>query len=330
MARKGGLFGKNKGGKNSNDENYDVMNPEATNPNAKKAVKQVANLVKNAAKAAAKLIKNIISLLLKIPYVNIIVIILIIILIIVAIVVAFQHMPGMMRDNLLDLFKIDVSNWFVSGAVSRLNENDYKDIIDVANYIEEMGYNLIGDGFVTPVIDNSERKIKTVSEIIGENPNYEYRADENGVLHIYDGENIASSITTFYDYLGQEVSNETGKPLESAETYVDAYGIIRKTDETNENGIGKVAEITEENKKNYSLIRTYLLSNYRIYTLKNTDDTILKKIYDAIKTITGNDDAWAKGLIKLYSTADIYPDQSGNQVRRVTRWICSKCLNRLG
>ena len=78
-------------------------------------------------------------------------------------------MPGMMKEKLSDLFKIDVSSWFVNGAVSSLDEN-YEDIIDVSNYLEEMDYNLIGSGFVTPKLrKESDTLIMNIKQMMKEN-----------------------------------------------------------------------------------------------------------------------------------------------------------------
>ena len=293
-------FGKNKGG-NTGGKDYDVMNPEAVNPNAKKAGQQLGKLAKKLAKAIGKLIKKLFQLLLKLGWVGIIIIL---IIIIILVIVAFQHMPGMMKDKLLSLFKIDPSKWFANGAVSSLDE-DYQDIIDVSNYLEQMDYNLIGDGFVRPKLRTGNDDIFTRSETQNNHPEYEYRADDEGVGHFYDGNNIVQDLK-YYDFLGRTIDNATGEPI-SDDTYIDEYGIERSMEETNgmegdsTDSRGKVANIEKEDLKNYKLIRTYLLSNYRIYTLRNSDEDMLTKIYNAICTVSGNDDAWAKGLIKLYN-----------------------------
>ena len=140
------------------------MDPGASNPNSKKALNNIANLAKNAIKLIGKLAKKVVELLIKSGPVGISVLI---ILIAIIIVVAYYSMPGQMRNKLLEFFKIDVSKWFMNGAVSNL-DSDYKDIEGVANYLEEMGYNLIGDGFVRPKLkSNSDTdSIFTINEII--------------------------------------------------------------------------------------------------------------------------------------------------------------------
>ena len=296
MARRG----RNKN-KNDAKKDYDVMNPEEVNPTAKKAIKQLEKAVKKIVKMVAKVVKKLFLLLIKSGPVGWIILAIIIVIIIF---VAFQHMPGMMQSKLLDLFKIDISDWLSNGAVAKLDD-DYQDIIDVANYLEEMDYSLIGDGFVTPVL-RTESSILTIGEIMDKNSNYEQRTDSEGIVHIYDKEtNEIVSNLKYYDNLGKTIDNETGKAVDD-KNYTDEFGIIRSLEETNEEGEktnprGKIAEIKKENLNNYNLIRSYLLSNYRIYTLKNSDEDMLTKIYNAFGTIGGNDNAWAKGLIKLYN-----------------------------
>ena len=252
-------------GKAKNEKDFDVMNPEEQNPNIKharnKMIRAAAKAAKAAVKAAAKLLKAVIKLLASIPIVGwILIAALVIALIYIVISTAWNMMPGMMKAKLRNLININPSDWFMSGAVSSLDEN-YKDIIDVANYLESMDYSLVGEGFVTPVLEAEKE----------------------------------------YSLSDVEVRDSEGVAVE-ANIYMDEYGIIRNADTRNEGDgdEGEVIAIRKDNLKNYRLIRSYLLSDYRIYTLKNADQDFLKQIYDAFATIGGNHDAWAKGLIKLY------------------------------
>jgi hypothetical protein len=91
--------------------------------------------------------------------------------------------------------------------------------------------------------------------------------------------------------------------MDTETTYTDMYGVVRSTEELKDDGTGKVVltDAIENNLSRYRLIRTYLLSNYRINTLRNSDESSLSKIYAAIKSFFGGyQDAWCKGLIKLY------------------------------
>ena len=210
-------------------------------------------------------------------------------------------MPGMMKDKLAELFKIDVSSWFVNGAVAALDDENYTDIIDVANYLESMDYNLIGDGFVKPTLRNSS-SILTIEEVTKLHPEYTYELGDDEKYHFKDEDgNIVSM--SYYDNVGQTINNATGNVTSGSE-YKDEFGVWRKaefSESSDGSKRGVVSKIDSSDLQNYRLLRTYLLSNYRIYTLKNADEDLLHTIADAFAKFGGNQDAWAKGLIKLYN-----------------------------
>ena len=298
------------------------MDPGASNPNTKKALNNIANLAKNAIKLIGKLAKKVVELLIKSGPVGISVLI---ILIAIIIVVAYYSMPGQMRSKLLGFFSIDVGKWFNIGATEDLAD-DYSDIVDVSNYLEEMGYNLIGDGFVRPKLLTGSDNVKTIDEILtrAENPDdkcygYTYKEEteneedeEDRVWRFYDKDGNIVTNLTYYDGLGRKIDNETGNVVsDDKETYTDKYGIIRNIEDNKvakidapEQKLGNIDYVFQEenNLKYYRLLRTYLLSNYRIYNLKNSDEGMLKQIGALIRAKTGGDqDGWAKGLIKLYN-----------------------------
>lgn len=295
-------------------KDFDVMNPEERNPNAKKATQQLGKMVKKLAKTIGKLVRKFVELLIELGPVGWIILI---VLLVIIIIVAFFKMPGMMQNKLLSVFSFE--NFLELQSKNALNNQD---IEDVANYLEEMGYSLIGDGFVIPNLNNSTT-YKTNEEIqrgIKDGDlnyeNWEYKLDSEidstidlsiAKYHYYKkiDENNYELISNFeyYNSLGQLIDNETGDLCSKNDTYIDEFGIIRNSKDINKNGIGKVKLVDESKIKNYRRIRSYLLSNYRIYTLKNWDETWLQEIGAWIRKYTGgNQDAWAKGLIKLYVT----------------------------
>ena len=320
--------------------NYDIMNPEASDPNAQRLSRQVGKealkTLKKALKRLKKFLEEFIKALIKAGPLGIILLILLIILVVQ---IAYQHIPGQMKSKLKEIFGINFNTWFSNAATVELEKRDNEDIVDVANYLEEMGYSLVGDGFVRPKLKNDSGIVSESSILAGlEDPTskyygWTYRADEadsNKKYHFYNTNNEKAPIK-YYDGIGQTIDNVTGEVF-SGYIYTDEYGIRRKfetsdsdnSDESSNsnNGKGKVAEIENikisrwnngfgntdyvygqyDNLKNYKLIRTYLLSNYRIYTLKNTDEGLLNKIGAALRMVTGGDsDGWAKGLIKLYN-----------------------------
>ena len=168
-----------------NGNDFDVMNPEAINPDAEKAKKQSLKALKKALKEVGKLLKKLakklIELLVKLgPPGWIALAIIILVLIISMVISALNVMPGEMRNKLLELFNIQPTKWLMNEAVAELNSNNGKDIVDVARYLEEMNYSLIGDGFVTPLVQSESRKTKSLAEVLEENPTYEYRLNTEG------------------------------------------------------------------------------------------------------------------------------------------------------
>ena len=328
----GNLFkGPKRGNSNGNGgKNYDIMNPEASDPNAqrlaKQAGKEALKILKKVAELVQKLLKKFVEFLINLGPLGIILLILLIILVVQ---IAYQHIPGQMKNKLLEFFGINFNEWFSNGAVDKLDDN-YQDIIDVANYLEEMGYSLIGDGFVRPQLENTSNIIIQQNIYDGmsveESPYYgwTYGTDSEGKGHFYDKDGNIPSIS-YYDNLGRTVNNTTGE-LESGSKYTDEYGLIRDMNSaSSENGRGKIAEIDAVNYleaangagnikyiygendglRKYRLLRTYLLSNYRIYTLKNNDEKTSNMRGVLFRLLTGGDsDGWAKGLIKLYNATN--------------------------
>ena len=283
-------------------KDFDVMNPEERNPNAKKATQQLGKMVKKLAKTIGKLVRKFVELLIELGPVGWIILI---VLLVIIIIVAFFKMPGMMQNKLLSVFSFNsFMNLTERDAVKKLAD-DYKDIKDVANYLEEMNYSLIGDGFVRPIVNST---VLTKSDISKEHPEYIFKFDDNPdepKEHFYDEDGNIIDGLQYYDESGFTVDNVTGEKITTGKTYIDEFGITRSTKNLNKNGKGEIEIKDASDAKKYSLIRTYLLSNYRIYTLKNWDEDLLSYIGDYLREyFGGNNDGWAKGLIKLYIAND--------------------------
>ena len=57
-------------------------------------------------------------------------------------------MPGLMQSKLRNIFKQmlnEAQGWLMTAASAALDD-DGADIVEVANYLEEMGYDLVGYG----------------------------------------------------------------------------------------------------------------------------------------------------------------------------------------
>ncbi|MCI8310094.1 MAG: hypothetical protein HFJ45_08070 [Clostridia bacterium] len=311
----------------------DYLDPEDKGKGEKKSGHDIANDIKFAIDGAKKAIQGIKALfhLLASPVGWIILLILLIILVIVELIsLAFglSMMPGLMQSKLRNIFKQmlnEAQGWLMTAASAALDD-DGADIVEVANYLEEMGYDLVGYGFVTPSL-GSLNSFPTLEELL-ENDEYTYEKDDDGIWHFYRdgqvwsdngfvnkaGKEYPSAYGKYYNELGIAVDNVSNELMLDRDTYQDKYGIIRSSIDINNNGDGKlvykqtfagdeVNSVKKDNISHYRLIRTYLLSDYRIYTLRNDDDGLLETIYANIKRLFGSyKDAWAKGLIHVFTS----------------------------
>lgn len=310
----------------------DYLDPELATKKEKKSLKDTARDIKFWSKIMGKLLKlvgkAIVSLvkafIAGLPWTLLIPII----IILIGFALALQSLPGMMQAKLKNFIKNmqnEVQSWFMTDAEAALDDMDYSDIVNIANYIEEMGYDLIGDGFVVPELDRLT-KYPTFDELI-DSGNFEYELGEDNGWHLFENGVIWEGDFTnsegevydcdgiYFNTLGIPVSNKTNQKLTDAGiTYKDKYGIIRSTTEKNANGDGVLVtretfsdaernSIELDNLKNYRLLKTYLLSDYRIFTLRNNDtNNILKSVYANIQRMFGSyQDAWSKGLMNVYT-----------------------------
>ena len=123
-------------------QKMDYLDPEATNPDLKTAKGKLAKLASKILKLVGNLIKKALQALLKLLFAFPVGTIIAIVIILIIIVLAYEAMPGAMKDKLKEFFAGMFEGWFVNGAVEQLDEK-YADIIGVANYLEDMGYDLI-------------------------------------------------------------------------------------------------------------------------------------------------------------------------------------------
>lgn len=320
----------------------DYLDPELATKKEKKSLKDTARDVKFWSKIMGKLLKlvgkAIVSLvkafIAGLPWTLLIPIV----IILIGLVLALQRLPGMMQAKLKSFIKdmqTAVQGWFMTDAEAQLDDMDYSDIVNIANYLEEMGYDLIGDGFVVPELDRLI-KYPTFDELI-DSGNFEYELGEDNGWHLFENGVIWEGDFTnsegevydcdgvYFNTLGIPVNNKTNRKLTDnggGVVYKDKYGIIRSTTEKNVNGDGVlVASEDFDNMKynsirpkslidgekgnlnNYRLLKTYLLSDNRIFTLRNDDQySILKKVYGNIVKMFGSyQDAWSRGLMMVYT-----------------------------
>jgi len=285
----------------------DIMDPEAKAKDMqKKSFADRAKDFKNNVEKAGKNIKRVGQVVSKLGPWGCLIVLLIIV--IIGLIGFFANIPGLTSQKLKELAKAVsdyVRNIFEPSALVLVDDEK---VVDVAKYLEDMDYNLVGYGFVRPVnvYDENNNSIKTYDDLIQDGYVFEY-VDVNGEQIGQYRKNGTAYDGIFYNALGQPIDNSTGQIYEGTADdgqYIDRYGIIRSADgdQTTFEGQGEVVGFYNETQAN--LLKTYLLSDNRIYTLKNDDQSLAKKAFATLqKTFGGFDGGWAVGLIKVY-TAD--------------------------
>ncbi len=317
------LPGSGGGGKNPLEKKeLDVLDPEAKPE--KQGKKGLGDIAKGIKKSIDK-IKKLINFLKNIPpqVLLIIAIVVIIIFVIVGVIGFILFIPGLAINALKEFAQgaIDtVQSWFTTEADAYINEED---VVDLANYLEELEYDLVGYGFITPNPNFSQDLgIVTYTELQDQGYIYFERRgdDENARYYSQSAEEDPDGSSAFngnyYNSLGILVDNRTGEAVDGE--YVDQYGLERSTEETSNSGAGKIVGFGNDWLSGIAgwtvdtkLLRTYLLSDYKIYAIRNADGTFLNKLYSRIKkTFGGYDSAWSKGLLKFYYAVDGIADSA--------------------
>ena len=182
-------------------------------------------------------------------------------------------MPGMLTGKLKQIADAIGTWWQSLGSTQADASVKESDVIETSEYIRSMGYDLIGYGFIPAknVLNNINAvKINDEGEYIngdgssynGGTPGQYY--DEYGILYLTGGDNEGADGT-----------------FETAGKIIGFYD-YPKTPDT-------------------SLIRTYLLSNNRMFSIRNYDneDSFMSWIQGLFGDTNEN---WSKGLISLYHT----------------------------
>ena len=302
------------GGKNPfGKKELDVLDPEAK---AKEKGKKGLGDIAKGIKGSVDKVKKLINFLKSIPpqVLLVIAIVALIIFVVVGVIGFILFIPGLAINALKQFAQgaIDViQSWFTTEADAYINEED---IVDLANYLEELEYDLIGYGFITPNPEFSKDVgILTHGELAEQGYIYFEKRGEDENARYYsqsaeeDPEGTSAYDGFYYNSLGIMIDNATGSMVDS-DSYVDEYGIERSTEETSSNGAGKIVGFGNDFLSGLAgwtvdtkLLRTYLLSDYRIYSIRNNDEGLLANIFKSIKeTFGGYDSAWSKGLIKFY------------------------------
>ena len=135
---------------NNLPEETESSNESSVSKNSRKKIQE--ELAKKTTKNAAQ--KSLIKALL--PILTWVLVFIIILIIIIGIVVFFLTMPGMVMEKLKSL-SLKLGNSlaaFFGGDTTEQIED--QEIYDVMDYLEQMGYDLKGYGFLTDTVGNNE------------------------------------------------------------------------------------------------------------------------------------------------------------------------------
>ncbi len=233
----------------------------------------------------------------------------VIIIVIIGLIGFILNMPGLLVGKLKqfaqDLWD-GLQSMFTTSANAFINDED---VTKVAQYLVDMDYDLIGYGFVRANIEDDYDTFLDLEEdgyYLRESGRYS-KIDSNGNETFYDG--------YYYSASGDLVDNATTNlVLEDDRFTKDKYGIrYWASDGTHGNNTshtkGQIAEVYDGGgimlssgaTADDSLLRSYLMADYRITVLRNDDEGLLEDFGNYLdQTFGGAPNAWSKGMIKLY------------------------------
>lgn len=236
--------------------------------------KKIADkLKKSQSKAGSKAFQTISKIASKLgPALPYILLVIVIIIIVVGILAFIFTMPGLITGKLKDIAQ-GVADWWQSlyqnQAQAFTNDDD---IIEAARYIKSMGYDLVGYGFVKADEMSPESITGASGLTIGED-GYLYK---NGSRFEQEDNNKA----VYYDKYGIKYS--TGGSEDGATGTFEVSGDI-----VGFTNIDKTA----------ALLRTYVMSDKRMFLLRNDDNG---NDWDWLGWFDEEKGDWANGLISIY------------------------------
>ena len=272
---------------------------KATNKVAKKATSK-AGLETAKKQLASKAISLLGPLL---PYIAIAVLIILALIMIIGILAFFLTMPGLMQDKISSIFE-DIS---VSMQCLYKSDVDAKvtneDVIELANYINNMEYDLIGYGFVKPDRDINVKTIEQLQDegyhfIEEKNPDKDKDGEPKDLIFLVD-ENGNKYDKEFYYTDGKKYGTD-GKPYKDGDGNYTRY-------EIGYNSNNEVVSLPEDPS---SVLRTYAMSERRLYVLRNDDQGFLERVFTFLnEVLNGYSGAWAQGLIELFPAVNGRADE---------------------
>ncbi len=146
---------------NNEQENLPQEEESKKSENEKNIDKKIQEqLSKSATKNAAQ--KSLIKFLL--PILTWVLVFIIILIIIIGIVMFFLTMPGMVIEQIKQLARNvgeAVASWFGEDETKQISDEDINEVLD---YLEQMGYDLKGYGFLTDTVGSNEDGVERTDE----------------------------------------------------------------------------------------------------------------------------------------------------------------------
>ena len=223
---------------------------------------------------------SVISSVLKIigPYLVPIILVIVAIIIIIGLLMFILTLPGALMGKLnaiLQSFGEKIAAFFVGEEKATVK---MQDVIDVADYLESMGYDLYQYGFLTGKVNS---------------PYSKDFFDELKDKFTKNNDNDSDSDSSNSNSEDKEDDVDYKKYLNMAtNAYVDEYGIGRTSD-----GITNIDS---------DILKTYLISDNYVYTCKNFNKNV-KKAFSSLGTLLSgifDRQKWGSGLLGLYEEKD--------------------------
>ena len=265
------------------DAQVDVQGTEQNEQQVQNTKQQNLNLAKEKAeKIAEQQIRNqkilqkmgstkgmsVVSSVLKIigPYIWPILLVIAAIIIIIGLIMFILTLPGALMAKLnaiLQSFGEKIAAFFSGSEEAQVK---MQDVIDVADYLESMGYDLYQYGFLT-----------------------------DKVLTPYSKDFFDELKSKFNNNNDSDKENDVGyKKYSNMKTnaYIDEYGIGRTSD-----GITNIES---------DILKTYLISDNYVYTCKNFNKNVKKAFSSVSTFFSGlfDNQKWGSGLLGLYEERD--------------------------
>ena len=194
-----------------------------------------------------------------------------------------------------------VQSVFITEADAFINDDD---VLELAQYLKDMEYNIVGYGFVRPededyptYLDLETQGYSLMDTISGQRYGMVMtNADGSSYTYYYS--------RYYYNSNGDIVDNKNGELV--TKWTKDDYGIKYWAEDGEKDGEAYYkGQISDLSLVDSSLLRMYLMADYRVTVLRNDDESWTNEMWTAISsTFGGSHNAWAKGLIKLYKVDD--------------------------